>query len=73
MKLIKMIGTFFMTMKNTFQTFSGQPFSRSPDLHPSNVIINKLARIQDYILKRFDPELCNQLQQMEIAPQIYGM
>ncbi|KAI0213958.1 TBC1 domain family member 5 [Lamellibrachia satsuma] len=55
------------------KTFSGQPFSRSPDLHPSNVIINKLARIQDYILKRFDPELCNQLQQMEIAPQIYGI
>ncbi|KAK2188317.1 hypothetical protein NP493_136g04021 [Ridgeia piscesae] len=55
------------------KSFSGQPFSRSPDLHPSNVIINKLARIQDYILKRFDPELCSQLQQMEIAPQIYGI
>lgn len=55
------------------KAFSGQPFSQSPDLHPSNVIINKLARIQDYILKRFDPELCSQLQQMEIAPQIYGI
>lgn len=50
-----------------------QPFSRFQDLPSSNVIVTKLTRIQDYLLKRFDNELYEFLLRMDIAPQIYGM
>lgn len=59
-------------LQNT-NIFTAQPFARQQDMHPSNVIITKLTRIQDYVLKRFDPELHAHLEKMEIAPQIYGM
>ncbi|KAK3788906.1 hypothetical protein RRG08_010155 [Elysia crispata] len=49
------------------------PFARSQDLNPSNAIVTKLTRIQDYILKKFDPELHQHLERLEIAPQIYGI
>ncbi|GFS04335.1 TBC1 domain family member 5, partial [Elysia marginata] len=49
------------------------PFSRSQDLNPSNAIVTKLTRIQDYILKKFDQELHQHLERLEIAPQIYGI
>lgn len=52
---------------------SVQPFSRFQDLPSSNVIVTKLTRIQDYLLKRFDNELYEFLLRMDIAPQIYGM
>lgn len=52
---------------------TAQPFTRPQELHPSNVIVTKLTRIQDYLLKRFDPELHEYLQSMDIVPQIYGM
>lgn len=49
------------------------PFARPQDMNPSNVIVNKLTRIQDYLLKKYDPELHMYLEKMEIPPQIYGM
>jgi TBC1 domain family protein 5 len=49
------------------------PFARPQDLNPSNVIVSKLTRIQDYILKKFDVELHMHLDRLEIPPQIYGM
>ena len=52
---------------------SSQPFSRPQDLNPSNVIVTKLTRIQDYLLKKADHELHMHLERLEIAPQIYGM
>lgn len=53
--------------------FNVQPFARPQDLNPSNVIITKLTRIQDYILKKYDVELHLHLERLEIVPQIYGM
>lgn len=50
-----------------------QPFSRPQDLNPSNVIVTKLTRIQDYLLKKADLELHSHLERLEIAPQIYGI
>jgi len=50
-----------------------QPFTRPPEIHPSNVIVTKLTRIQEYLLKRFHPQLHERLQSLDIAPQIYGM
>ncbi|XP_071104009.1 TBC1 domain family member 5-like isoform X6 [Haliotis cracherodii] len=50
-----------------------QPFSRPQDLNPSNVIVTKLTRIQDYLLKKFDAELHLHLERLDIAPQIYGI
>lgn len=52
---------------------SSQPFSRPQDLNPSNVIVTKLTRIQDYLLKKADHELHMHLERLEIAPQIYGI
>ena len=52
---------------------SAQPFAKYQDLHPSNVIVTKLTRIQDYLLKRFDAQLHEHLQKMDIPPQVYGM
>ena len=52
---------------------STQPFARPQDLNPSNVIVTKLTRIQDYLLKKADLELHMHLERLEIAPQIYGM
>ncbi|XP_041347301.1 LOW QUALITY PROTEIN: TBC1 domain family member 5-like [Gigantopelta aegis] len=52
---------------------TSQPFSRPQDLNPSNVIVAKLTRIQDYILKKFDPELHQHLERLDIAPQVYGI
>ena len=49
------------------------PFARPQDLNPSNVIVSKLTRIQDYILKKFDVELHMHLDRLEIPPQIYGI
>ena len=50
-----------------------KPFEKPPEPRPSNVIVNKLTRIQDYVLKRYDEDLHAHLEQMEIQPQIYGM
>ncbi|XP_064644314.1 TBC1 domain family member 5-like isoform X2 [Lineus longissimus] len=50
-----------------------QPFTRPQDMQPSNVIVNKLTRIQDYILKKHDLELHMHLERLDIAPQIYGI
>ena len=52
---------------------TAQPFAKQQELNPSNVIVIKLTRIQDYLLKKFDPDLQAHLDQMDIAPQIYGM
>ncbi|XP_052813221.1 TBC1 domain family member 5-like isoform X1 [Mya arenaria] len=52
---------------------STQPFARPQDLNPSNVIVTKLTRIQDYLLKKVDHELHGHLERQEIAPQIYGI
>ncbi|KAK3106658.1 hypothetical protein FSP39_024666, partial [Pinctada imbricata] len=52
---------------------SSIPFARPQDLSSSNVIVTKLTRIQDYILKKFDVELHSHLERLEIAPQIYGI
>ncbi|CAC5375916.1 TBC1D5 [Mytilus coruscus] len=49
------------------------PFARPQDLNPSNAIVSKLTRIQDYILKKFDIELHMHLDRLEIPPQIYGI
>ena len=57
-------------MKNVMRA---QPFARCQDLHPSNVIVTKLTRVQDYLLKKFDTDLHGHLEKMDIAPQIYGM
>ncbi|XP_052252707.1 TBC1 domain family member 5-like isoform X2 [Dreissena polymorpha] len=50
-----------------------QPFAKPQDLNPSNVIVTKLTRIQDYLLKKADHELHVHLERQEIAPQIYGI
>jgi len=50
-----------------------QPFTKPPEINPSNVIVTKLTRIQEYLLKRFDAQLHERLQSLDIAPQIYGM
>ncbi|CAL1537822.1 unnamed protein product [Lymnaea stagnalis] len=60
------------SMRN-LEMINATPFSRSQDLNPSNAIVTKLTRIQDYILKKFDPELHLHLERLEIAPQIYGI
>lgn len=52
---------------------SMQPFARPQDLQPTNVIIFKLTRIHDHLLKRYDCELFTYLERLEIAPQIYGI
>ena len=52
---------------------STQPFAKPQDLNPSNVIVTKLTRVQDYLLKKADQELQFHLDRLEIAPQIYGM
>ncbi|XP_025080541.1 TBC1 domain family member 5-like isoform X5 [Pomacea canaliculata] len=55
------------------EVFTSQPFARPQDLIPSSVIVTKLTRIQDYLLKKADLELHAHLEQLEIAPQIYGI
>merc|ERR1719483_386292 len=55
------------------ELINATPFTKSQDLNPSNTIVTKLTRIQDYILKRYDQELHQHLERLEIAPQIYGI
>ncbi|XP_074652496.1 TBC1 domain family member 5-like isoform X2 [Tubulanus polymorphus] len=52
---------------------AAQPFARPQDMQPSNVIVNKLTRIQDYVLKKHDLELHMHMERLDIAPQIYGI
>ncbi|KAK7483590.1 hypothetical protein BaRGS_00025143, partial [Batillaria attramentaria] len=59
--------------KKKHEIFTSQPFVRSQELLPSSVIVTKLTRIQDYVLRKFDAELHAHLEQLEIAPQIYGI
>lgn len=54
-------------------TMNIRPFARPQDLNPTNVIIFKLTRIQDQLLKRHDRDLYLYLEKLEIAPQIYGI
>ncbi|CAG5124008.1 unnamed protein product, partial [Candidula unifasciata] len=60
------------SMRN-LEMINATPFSKSQDLNPSSAIVTKLTRIQDYILKKFDPELHQHLERLEIVPQIYGI
>ncbi|WAR10543.1 TBCD5-like protein [Mya arenaria] len=55
------------------EVYPTRPFARPQDLNPSNVIVTKLTRIQDYLLKKVDHELHGHLERQEIAPQIYGI
>uniref|UniRef100_T1JG27 Rab-GAP TBC domain-containing protein n=1 Tax=Strigamia maritima TaxID=126957 RepID=T1JG27_STRMM len=48
-------------------------FARPQDMNPTNVIIFKLSRIYDHLLKRHDSQLYHHLEKLEIAPQIYGI
>ncbi|BFZ06429.1 hypothetical protein BsWGS_09466 [Bradybaena similaris] len=57
----------------SLELINAVPFSKSQDLNPSSVIVTKLTRIQDCILKRVDPELHQHLERLEIVPQIYGI
>ncbi|XP_076456116.1 TBC1 domain family member 5-like isoform X2 [Babylonia areolata] len=59
--------------KKKHDVFTSQPFTRSQELIPSSVIVTKLTRIQDYLLKKNDLELHAHLENLEIAPQIYGI
>ncbi|XP_014672067.1 PREDICTED: TBC1 domain family member 5-like isoform X2 [Priapulus caudatus] len=43
------------------------------DTNPSNVLVNKLNRVQDKLLKKHDYDLYQHLEKMEIPPQIYGI
>ena len=52
---------------------TAQPFTPTPDVHPSNVIVSKLIHIQDDLLRKEDQDLYDHLLKMDIAPQIYGM
>ncbi|ELU02125.1 hypothetical protein CAPTEDRAFT_172782, partial [Capitella teleta] len=52
---------------------NSQPFAKINEFHSSNVIITKLTRIQDYLLRRVDNELYSHLITMDIPPQIYGI
>lgn len=52
---------------------NAMPFARIQDMNPSNAIVSKLTRVQDYILKKYDIELYNHLERLEITPQIYGI
>eukprot|EP00795_Rhopilema_esculentum_P014484 gene14484-5547_t len=40
---------------------------------PTSAISKKLVRIQNYMLKRYDHELYSRLQELDIAPQLYGI
>ena len=61
------------SVQRKHEIFTSQPFTRPQELIPSSVIVTKLTRIQDYLLKKFDLELHTHLETLEIAPQIYGM
>jgi TBC1 domain family protein 5 len=60
----------FIQCSGSMQT---QPFAKINEFHSSNVIITKLTRIQDYLLRRVNNELYAHLISMDIPPQIYGM
>ncbi|XP_070175204.1 TBC1 domain family member 5-like isoform X2 [Littorina saxatilis] len=59
--------------KKKHDVFNGTPFTRTQDQMPSSVIVTKLTRIQDYLLKKHDMDLHAHLENLEIAPQIYGI
>ncbi|XP_077993105.1 TBC1 domain family member 5-like isoform X2 [Glandiceps talaboti] len=49
------------------------PFA-TPDLfNPTSPVVNKLTKIQEHVLKRFDYDLHLHLSRLEIAPQVYGI
>ena len=55
------------------QTRDTRPFARFDRATSSNVIVNKLTRIHDYLLRQTDLELYQHLETLEIPPQVYGM
>eukprot|EP00794_Sanderia_malayensis_P003474 gene3474-3972_t len=48
-------------------------FVASGTVQPLSAISKKLTRIQNYMLKRYDHDLFLRLQQLDIAPQLYGI
>ncbi|KAG1683196.1 TBC1 domain family member 5 [Nymphon striatum] len=54
-------------------TYEIEPFSRPDDTDLSNIVILKLKRISDSLLKKHDSELYHHLEKMEIVPQMYGI
>lgn len=53
--------------------FSLAPFVRDPESSPGNALGVKLIKIYEQLLRYHDPELFNHLQELEIAPPIYGI
>jgi len=48
-------------------------FVPSSAVQSTTAISKKLTRIQNYMLKRYDHELYSRLQDLDIAPQVYGI
>lgn len=49
------------------------PFADNEEPAPNSAILKKLDRIHKVLLKKYDNELFNRLQLLDIAPSIYGL
>ncbi|XP_070535414.1 TBC1 domain family member 5-like isoform X2 [Ptychodera flava] len=49
------------------------PFATPVEFNPTSPVVNKLTKIQERVLQKYDHELHLHLSQLEIAPQIYGI
>ncbi|XP_015777527.1 PREDICTED: TBC1 domain family member 5-like [Acropora digitifera] len=58
--------------RNKFLDPHAEPFA-DQELMPSTAIVKKLSRIQEHMLRKYDPELWVHLKNLDITPQVYGL
>lgn len=58
--------------RNKFLDPHAEPFA-DQELMPSTAIVKKLNRIQEHMLRKYDPELWVHMKNLDITPQVYGL
>ncbi|XP_022797430.1 TBC1 domain family member 5-like isoform X2 [Stylophora pistillata] len=58
--------------RNKFLDPHVEPFT-DQEIIPSTAIVKKLNRIQEHMLRKYDPELWVHLKNLDITPQVYGL
>ena len=61
------------TSMSKLQPMKDTPFAQFEEPAPNSAILIKLDRIHKVLLKKYDNELFNRLQLLDIAPSIYGL
>ncbi|XP_078375705.1 TBC1 domain family member 5-like isoform X2 [Oculina patagonica] len=64
---------FVQLMDQTETWYLQLPVKGLPERNKSTAIVKKLNRIQEHMLRKYDPELWVHMKNLDITPQVYGL